>query len=109
MLSDVQKLIIVFWVGTPIVTMLFWNFINPGYMEGFFEPIGSFSAPIFVIAVQNINFVILVLGFRAANRSQRRATRTRLLAIITLLIITLPSLLLVLLLSAIRKVAGFMQ
>jgi hypothetical protein len=108
MLTRQQWFVFALWVGGPFVVLVVLLLINPAYASGIFEPLGPVAGMSLVVTLQAFNALALYAGFGWLNRrAARRATPEQphaanraasiVLAVLTLLLFTLPALWLVVL------------
>lgn len=99
-LSRSQWVVIGLWLGVPIILLILLMIINPAYEQWVFRDNLGFYPASLLLLLQNINGIALLFGFEWLNRRgrqpqpRRTANRilTSLLLIVTFVLLTLPSL-----------------
>jgi hypothetical protein len=95
MLTRQQWTLVALWIGAPLLFFLVLLLINPGYMAGSFQSLGPLSSLGIMVFLQVVNLICLYFGFSAINQRTAARPRTRLwtwlLAAVTLILFTLPS------------------
>ncbi len=100
MFTSSQKWVIALWLGLPLAALIVITVINPRYAVRLLEAFGPVTGLTLVIALEIVNGLALWLGYSGLNRwSARRPADPRglphavgiLLAIVTLIVFTLPA------------------
>ncbi len=96
-----KGVILLLWVGAPFILLLALALINPSYTSLIFRPMGPLSGMTCLVGLQTLNLVALLVYFSRAKGKNEGAkgygqVLGGLLLAATLLMLTFPSLWLVL-------------
>lgn len=63
-------IVIFAWVGLPVLVLISFFLLSPGYMQYMFTPMGSIDGLTLFFGFTGLNFILLLFGFIITNRNK---------------------------------------